>query len=191
MQKNRLILVTGPARSGKSEWAEALAQQSGQPVTYIATATVDPTDAEWQARIEQHRQRRPSDWNTVQVAIDLASTIQAATPQECLLIDSVGTWLANRLDADEPAWSAVADELLSSLQAAKSQIILVSEETGWGVVPAYPIGRQFRDRLGRLTRQMGAIADAVYLVINGYALDLKALGVSVDTGLPTNHLPKA
>ena len=61
----RLILVTGPAKCGKSEWAENLAFESGKPVIYVATARVDPSDSEWQGRIEQHRDRRPSDWVTL------------------------------------------------------------------------------------------------------------------------------
>ena len=173
---DRLILVTGPARSGKSEWAEQLAHQSGQPVVYVATAQSDPTDAEWQARIERHRQRRPQTWTTIHAPIDLANTIQTASATSCLLIDSLGTWLANLLDQDEPAWNSTVQILLSSLNTAPSRIIVVAEEVGWGVVPAYAAGRQFRDRLGDLTRQVAAVANPVFLVTAGFALNLKALG---------------
>jgi adenosylcobinamide kinase / adenosylcobinamide-phosphate guanylyltransferase len=55
----------------------------------------------------------------------------------------------------------------------------VAEETGWGVVPAYPLGRQFRDRLGTLIRLVGAIADQVYLITGGYALNLTLLGTPI------------
>ena len=170
------ILVTGPARSGKSEWAEQLAMQSGKSVFYVATASLRPDDLEWQARIEQHQRRRPASWKTLSVPIELAMTIRAATASECLLIDSLGTWLANILEQDEATWKHTVQELLLSLTEAIGQIILVAEETGWGVVPAYPSGRRFRDRLGSLTRQVGAIANPVYLVTAGYVLNLSQLG---------------
>jgi adenosyl cobinamide kinase/adenosyl cobinamide phosphate guanylyltransferase len=69
--QHHIVLVTGPARSGKSEWAEALAAQSKKSVIYIATSTIDPQDQDWQARIEQHRQRRPADWRLWEVPVDL------------------------------------------------------------------------------------------------------------------------
>lgn len=170
------ILVTGPARSGKSEWAEALALRSGKAVSYVATAQVDATDAEWQARIAQHQQRRPVTWQTVAVPVELSAVIRAANPTDCLLVDSLGTWLANLLEQDAEVWEQTVQEFLSSLIATASLVILVAEETGWGVVPAYPIGRQFRDRLGSLTRQIGAIANPVYLVTGGHVLNLSQLG---------------
>lgn len=172
----RVVLVTGPARSGKSEWAETLAMRSGKSVIYVATSQVDPTDAEWQARIEQHRRRRPDSWTTLQVPVELAATIGQASQTSCLLVDSLGTWLANVLDQDEDAWSRTQQEFLATLEQAQSDAILVAEETGWGVVPAYPIGRTFRDRLGGLVRRVGAFATAVYLVTGGHVLNLSELG---------------
>ncbi len=172
----QLILVTGPTRSGKSEWAEALATQSRKTVTYVATAQVDATDLEWQARILRHQQRRPPHWQVQSVPVELAATIGASTAADCLLIDALGTWLANLLNQEDLEWQQTVQTLLSSLQQTQSDIILVAEETGWGVVPAYPIGRLFRDRLGQLTRQIGAIATTVYLVTGGYALNLSQLG---------------
>ena len=171
-----LILVTGPSRSGKSEWAEELAAQVGDPVIYIATSQLDPTDLEWQARVQRHRDRRPQDWITQAVPFNLAQAIHTAPIAHCLLVDSLGTWLANCLDQSEEDWEKTTQSLLASLQSTSNTVILVAEETGWGVVPAYPLGRTFRDRLGHLTRQIGAIADTVYLVTAGYALNLSQLG---------------
>jgi len=176
MTLKQIILVTGAARSGKSEWAETLAQNMGKPVVYVATATVDPNDLEWQARIEKHRLRRPVDWQTRQVPVELAATFETATPPQCLLVDSLGTWVANLLDRDDSIWEKTTADLLKSLQKATVDIILVAEETGWGVVPAYQTGRQFRDRLGNLVRQIGAIANPVYLVAGGHVLNLSLLG---------------
>ncbi|HEY9753138.1 MAG TPA: bifunctional adenosylcobinamide kinase/adenosylcobinamide-phosphate guanylyltransferase [Coleofasciculaceae cyanobacterium] len=171
-----IILVTGAARSGKSEWAEHLALQSGLAVTYVATARSDPTDQEWQQRIARHRQRRPSHWETVLAPFSLAQVIATSASDRCLLIDSLGTWLANQVEADELSWQLTAQELVSGLQTAEGLVILVAEEVGWGVVPPYPIGRVFRDRLGDLIRQIGAMADSAYLVTGGYALNLTNLG---------------
>lgn len=172
----QITLVTGAARSGKSEWAEALAALSGQSVIYVATAQADAQDVEWQARILLHQQRRPATWQTLMVPIALAATLQAAKPSECLLVDSLGTWLANLLDQSDSEWQQTVAELLLSLSQVQAQVIFVAEETGWGVVPAYPIGRLFRDRLGSLTRQIGAIAHPVYLVTGGHVLNLSQLG---------------
>ena len=171
-----IILVTGAARSGKSEWAETLAGQKNKTVVYVATAEVDPKDLEWAARIEKHRQRRPPNWQTLSVPRKLAETVQNAPRSSCLLVDSLGTWVANLLTLKESDWQEEAAKLLENLTSANLDIILVGEETGWGVVPAYPSGRKFRDRLGNLIRKIGTIADRVYLVTGGHVLDLTVLG---------------
>ncbi len=173
----QVILVTGPARSGKSEWAETLAMQASLPVFYVATARIDPADVEWQARIEGHRQRRSQSWTTLEVPAELPDAIAAAPLASCLLVDSLGTWVANLLELDGAGWERTQQELLASLQGTcAGQVIFVAEETGWGVVPAYPAGRLFRDRLGLLVRRLGAIANPVYLIAGGHALNLSALG---------------
>jgi adenosylcobinamide kinase/adenosylcobinamide-phosphate guanylyltransferase len=181
-----LVLVTGPSRSGKSEWAEALARQRGEPVVYVATAQRSPNDREWQTRLAAHRRRRPAHWRTLEVPIHLTEAI--STPGQagdCWLVDSLGTWLANCLDQSEAEWQQTQNQFLQALQARRRPMIVVAEETGWGVVPAYPTGRQFRDRLGTLTRAVGAIADQVYLAVAGYAIDLKAQGSPIPPSPPS------
>jgi len=180
----RVILVTGPARSGKSEWAERLAAESGEAVVYVATAQVDLTDLEWQTRIAVHRQRRPARWTTLQVPVELPTVIQQASETTCLLVDSLGTWLTNLLDQDEQHWEQTQQTLVQSLRQARCPVILVAEETGWGLVPAYPLGRTFRDRLGSLIRQVGAIANPVYLVAGGHVLNLSDLGSPLERPKP-------
>ncbi len=173
----QIILVTGPSRSGKSEWAETLAMQTDKLVFYVATAKADPDDLEWLARIEQHQQRRPQSWTTLVVPLELAATIrQYSDLSFCLLVDSLGTWVANLLDQDSAVWERTVQELLDSLDQTAATVIFVAEETGWGIVPAYPIGRLFRDRLGHLVRQLGILAQPVYLVAGGHVLNLSALG---------------
>lgn len=180
-----ITLITGPARSGKSEWAEQLAQQfaaaKNQQVLYVATAQTDANDAEWQARIDRHQRRRPRQWQSIEVPIDLAQAVLLADQRTCLLVDSLGTWLANLIEQDATTWNEAQNQLLAALKETSADVILVAEETGWGVVPAYELGRTFRDRLGTLSRNVGAIATDVYLVTSGYALNLSVLGQPVGT----------
>ncbi len=180
------ILITGPSRSGKSEWAETLAREIDLPTIYIATSPLAPDDPEWCDRITQHQQRRPPTWQTLETPADLATTLEIAQPQTCLLVDSLGTWLAPRLDQSETDWKTEADRLCQGVDRSPAHVILVAEEVGWGVVPAYPLGRLFRDRLGSLTRQLALQSSAAYLVTAGYALNLKQLGhpvLKADTAL--------
>ena len=170
------ILVTGPARSGKSELAEKLALESGKTVIYVATATENSNDPEWQQRIEKHRQRRPEDWVTRDVPIELSTNLRQISPQSLILIDSLGTWVANLLETDDLDWEKICAELLKLIPQIQADLVFVAEETGWGVIPAYPLGRKFRDRLGNLVRRLGAKCDTVYLVTGGYVLNLSQLG---------------
>ncbi|MEM6501793.1 MAG: bifunctional adenosylcobinamide kinase/adenosylcobinamide-phosphate guanylyltransferase [Cyanobacteria bacterium P01_C01_bin.89] len=173
------ILVTGPSRSGKSEWAEHLALSSGCPITYIATAAKDPNDSEWQARLQRHRDRRPNHWQTLEVPKDLAIALKEIPPQNRILLDSLGTWVANCLELKDQDWLGQQKQLIDALVAVGSRAIVVAEETGWGVVPAYPLGRQFRDRLGTLTRTVALHSSQVFLVVAGYAVDIKQHGREV------------
>lgn len=176
-----VILVTGASRSGKSEWAEALAKESNQSVLYVATAMNNSQDREWQARIIKHQQRRPKTWQTIHEPHKLPLLIRNSQSQQCLLIDSLGTWVANLLDTSDRNWTGITDNLQESIDASASNLIFVGEETGWGVVPAYASGRLFRDRLGHLLRQIGSKADAVYLVTGGYAIDISLLGTPISS----------
>ena len=183
----KCILVTGPTKSGKSEWAEQLASQPSERVIYIATAVNSILDPEWQARIDQHRRRRPDAWQTLEVPVDLPQVLAQALPSDCWLVDSLGTWLTNCLEQPDEVWETTSLGLLRAITQFPGTLILVAEETGWGVVPAYPLGRTFRDRLGVLTRQVGAMADVTYLVVAGFAIDLSVVGIPVTT--PRENFP--
>jgi adenosylcobinamide kinase/adenosylcobinamide-phosphate guanylyltransferase len=181
-----IILITGPSRSGKSEWAEQLAAQQAerncQQVVYVATAQMSTDDAEWRSRIKQHQIRRPSNWLVEEVPIALAEAIlldRSDTETSCLLVDSLGSWLANLIEQDDDSWEALQQSLVTALVQTDTDVILVAEETGWGVVPAYELGRRFRDRLGTLSRVVGQISTDVYLVASGYAINIKQLGTPV------------
>jgi adenosylcobinamide kinase/adenosylcobinamide-phosphate guanylyltransferase len=188
-------LILGPVRSGKSTRAHALALASGKRVTYCATAAIDPDDAEMTDRVARHRAARPAEWNVRETAgagnIGLLEIIRAATADECLLVDALGTWLAALLFArgdaagdDALATLAALDtagvELEAALAVTRADVILVAEETGWGVVPASALGRVFRDALGRLTQRLGARVDRAELVVAGFAVDLRTLGTRVE-----------
>ena len=175
--------MTGPVRSGKSTFAERLAHESGLPVVYVATAQPDPSDAEWTERIRHHRARRPAGWRLVETGsaggIDLAGFVRSAPPGCCVLIDSLGTWLADEMQHETHALSERTERLRAALRESTVEIICVGEETGWGIVPAHPAGRAFRDELGRMQAQLAQEADRAYLIISGYALDLKTLGTRI------------
>ena len=167
-------LVLGGSRSGKSRYAERLAA-SAASVTYVATATGDPGDHEWVARIEGHRQRRPAAWETDETR-DLAKLF--ARDDGVLLVDSITTWLAGVMDEygcwtepPEPDSDRRLTEALDSLvrawTATRSSIIAVSDEVGGGVVPPTRAGRRFRDLLGELNQRLAAAADEVWLVTAG------------------------
>jgi adenosylcobinamide kinase/adenosylcobinamide-phosphate guanylyltransferase len=176
-----LILVTGPSRSGKSEWAELLLGQMAGAIApiYIATARWDINDSEWQSRLQKHRDRRPPSWEVWEIPLALTPALRDYRGDRPILIDALGTWVANGLEQDDAQWHQTQDAFVAALQATIVPVILVGEEVGWGVVPPYPAGRAFRDRLGTLSRTLGAIAQQFYLVIGGYALDLKRYGIPI------------
>src|SRR6478672_10976518 len=168
-------LVLGGSRSGKSRYAERLAS-SAASVTYVATATGDPGDREWVARIEGHRQRRPAAWETVETP-DLAKLF-ARDDGSVLLVDSITSWLAGVMDgygcwAEPPdpdsdqRLTEALDSLVRAWTATRSSIIAVSDEVGGGVVPPTRAGRRFRDLLGGLNQRLAAAADEVWLVTAG------------------------
>ena len=145
-------------------------------MTYVATAQGDPADAEWTARIERHRTRRPAGWSTAETT-DPAKLIHQADAG-ALLIDSVTTWLAQVMD-DCGCWSEVMpedadlrladalDTLVGAWAAAAVTVVAVSDEVGSGIVPATASGRRFRDALGELNQRLAAAADEVWLVTAG------------------------
>jgi adenosylcobinamide kinase/adenosylcobinamide-phosphate guanylyltransferase len=179
-----LTLVSGPASSGKSRWAEHLAQVSGRPVVYIATGPSLPNDRDWQERLRRHRRRRPDDWCLVESEGALAEALDGVAAGHLALVESLGTWVAAHLDCGEPAWQELQARLQASLRRGP-EVVLVIEECGWGVVPATAAGGRFRQRLGEMQQRLAAEAQASWLVVQGRALDLHALGCPVPQ--PTDH----
>ncbi len=163
-------LILGGARSGKSALAELRACDSGLAVTYVATATAG--DAEMQQRIAHHRQRRPAHWLTMEEPRALAATLRAeAAPDRCLLVDCLTLWLSNLLLG--PGLEPERQSLLDTLPTLPGQVILVSNEVGWGIVPMNELARRFADEQGRLNQAVAARCPRVTLVAAGLPLVLK------------------
>ncbi len=189
-----VVFVTGPVRSGKSAFGVRLARESGRPVTYVATAAGAPEDVEWRARLTRHVRERPASWRTVETA---ALTLEAqlalfheADPGSCLLVDALGTWLAARiapridlLEIDYTVLESQLDEeagaFVDAMLASPAYVVAVSEQIGWDVVPVAASARLFRDAMGRMAQRLAKRADRVYLVIAGYAVDLREAGVTI------------
>jgi adenosylcobinamide kinase / adenosylcobinamide-phosphate guanylyltransferase len=193
----RLVLILGGARSGKSTFGERLAASSGKTVAYIATATAG--DDEMRERIARHRASRPAEWRTIEEPLDLAGGVrQAYKLADVVLLDCVTLWLGNML-MQEPGQRENDDnskeklriksdlfndrplqqieELLAVMQSVQPNktLIVVSNEVGLGIVPAYPLGRVYRDTLGYVNQRLAGAADRVYLMVAGMAVDIKSL----------------
>ena len=196
---SRLILLLGGARSGKSTFAERLAANSGRTVAFIATATAD--DDEMRERIARHRASRPREWHTLEEPLDLAGAVlQAYKLADVVLLDCITLWLGNMLlqesgqvesgDKGKETTSNLFDEralkqieaLLAVMQSAEPNktLMMVTNEVGLGIVPAYALGRVYRDTLGYVNQFLAQAADRVYLMVAGMAVDIKRLQVDTD-----------
>ncbi len=177
-----LWFVTGGARSGKSRFAERLAAGTGLPVAYVAT--MQPLDAELEARVARHRIERSAAWSTVEAPLDLVVAVSDAPSDACVLVDCLSLWVSNRLMplgdtpviADIAALEAVLDADLATLAACcagrTAPTILVTNEVGSSLVPEYPLGRAYRDLLGRVNQRASVAASRAWLLVAGRALPL-------------------
>ncbi|MEV4637370.1 bifunctional adenosylcobinamide kinase/adenosylcobinamide-phosphate guanylyltransferase [Actinoplanes sp. NPDC049548] len=172
------VLVLGGIRSGKSAFAEALV--AGAPsVRYVATAAGGEDDPEWRGRIEAHQRRRPQSWTTEETGADpgrLAAVLAEAKPDETLLVDDLGGWVATLLDpANQPNDDvATVTALAEAVRACAARVVLVSPEVGLSLVPATPVGRAFADALGTANQALAAACDRVAFVVAGRPTWLKA-----------------
>ncbi len=167
----RRILVLGGVRSGKSTFAERLAAECGEPVLYVATATAG--DDEMAERIGLHRARRPATWRTLESPKGLADPIVAALGDaRTVLVEDLTLLLSNLMLSGTDAEARALAEV-DALQALTTHLIVVSNEVGMGVVPATPLGREFRDSLGRLNQHAASQLHEVYMLFAGLPLRLK------------------
>jgi adenosylcobinamide kinase/adenosylcobinamide-phosphate guanylyltransferase len=168
-----LELILGGARSGKSRLAEQRAADSGLRVTYIATSQA--LDGEMAARIEHHRARRPAHWGLVEEPLALAQVLrEQAAPERCLLVDCLTLWLTNLLMLDDAArLAAERQALLETLPELPGRVILVSNETGLGVVPLGELSRRYVDEAGWLHQALAAACQRVTFTVAGLPMVLK------------------
>jgi len=170
-----LISITGPTRSGKSKLAEFLISEQNT-VTYIATSKARPNDSDWQDRIDIHRERRPDSWTLIEYPKDISNEIESIKGDQSILIDSLGGLVEQHLIKDDDQWNDFQIKFLNCLSEDNLCIVVVSEEVGWGIVPATPIGHLFRERLSTLTSMISRHSKQRWLAINGTAIDLDKFG---------------
>ncbi len=169
--KDRITLILGGQRSGKSAYAEKRALEPSGKAAYLATA--EAFDDEMRARIDAHRARRGEAWACVEEPLALAARVAGLTaPDRPLLIECLGTWMGNLMHHGGDVESE-SRSLVETLDAARGPVILVSSEVGLGVVPDNHAARRFADHLGALNQRLAARADHVVLVAAGLPVVLK------------------
>lgn len=178
----KLTFILGGARSGKSHYAQRLAEKHGGRVAFLATAT--PGDDDMQTRILRHRAERPAEWTTLEIPHSIAATLRTSPlSADVILLDCITLLVSNLLfldSADPPDEDAATrrvdaeiEALLTLIESGPTQWIIVSNEVGLGIVPAYPLGRIYRDLLGRANRQLAARADKVTLLVAGIPVPIE------------------
>jgi len=173
------IFITGGARSGKSRFAEQTAQNFGAPLCYLATA--QPLDDEMGLRITKHRERRGDAWHTIEEPLQLADALANVEGQyNAVLVDCLTLWLSNLLMLHEylgaKAEERILEEVLhlaETLRGMSTQVIIVSNEVGLGIVPENRLARIFRDIAGQANQIIAAAADEAWLVASGIPVKLK------------------
>ncbi|MGE5755978.1 MAG: bifunctional adenosylcobinamide kinase/adenosylcobinamide-phosphate guanylyltransferase [Planctomycetaceae bacterium] len=173
------ILVLGGTRSGKSRLAERLAGER-EPVTLVATASVDPTDAEMSARIARHRTERPAHWTTVEAPRDLEGVLAGLAARDgSVVIDCVTLWISNLMLGQGEGEPLEDEAILAALDRAaraargQARVIWVSNEVGSGIIPINPLARRFADLQGWANQRLAAACDSVVLCVAGLSVRLK------------------
>ncbi|MEQ1710058.1 MAG: bifunctional adenosylcobinamide kinase/adenosylcobinamide-phosphate guanylyltransferase [Hyphomicrobium sp.] len=165
-----IILITGGARSGKSQRAELRALSfPGRPI-YIATA--EALDAEMDERIRHHRARRGGDWDLRETPLELMAALNETDGQGPRLVDCLTLWLSNVMHATRD-WQEEASRLAAALARQRSPVVLVTNEVGLGIVPDNALARAFRDAAGFVNQSIAEAADEVEFVVAGLPLRVK------------------
>jgi len=170
-----LILVTGGTRSGKSRFAQNLADLENTRKAFIATA--EPLDQEMKKRIAAHKKERPAGWSTVEEPIHLAETVKkCGETYDVLLIDCLTLWISNLLvnkSMNENAIRKNISSLVASCAEVSARVIVVTNELGMGIVPSNPLSRLYRDLVGKANQQVASAADEVYFLVSGIPMKIK------------------
>jgi len=172
--ENKITFITGGARSGKSAFAEKIAADITGRRAYLATAQA--LDEEMVARIEHHRQRRGSTWDTYEEPLAVAELMKKLSGRyEVVLLDCLTLWLSNIMarNRSHDEINAHLVELISVMKTYSGTCIIVSNEVGLGIVPDNPLARQFRDVAGFANQKVALVADEAYLLASGIPLKIK------------------
>jgi adenosylcobinamide kinase/adenosylcobinamide-phosphate guanylyltransferase len=170
----KIIFITGGARSGKSRFAEELAQRFSRPKAYLATAQA--LDEEMAERIRRHRENRSGDWQTLEEPIKVTGCIEEEGDRfNLILLDCLTLWVSNLMTAgwDEEKILEEANRLLDACRQAKGSLILVGNEVGMGIVPENAQARLFRDLSGFIQQKVAREADEVYFMVSGLPVRIK------------------
>jgi adenosylcobinamide kinase/adenosylcobinamide-phosphate guanylyltransferase len=177
MQETRqgsVTLVLGGVRSGKSRYAQQLAQQSNR-VVFVATAKI--TDDEMSAKIDRHREDRPTEWLTVEEPLELPKVLaEYETACDVIVLDCLTIFAANLMEATGEDCAAVEsriETLCAALRTIQCNVVVVSNEVGSSVHPSHELGRRYRDLLGEINQKVARVADDVVLMVAGLPLALK------------------
>jgi adenosylcobinamide kinase/adenosylcobinamide-phosphate guanylyltransferase len=166
-----VTLILGGARSGKSTYAERLAE--GRPGACVYLATAQAGDGEMAERIALHRARRGARWTTHEEAVDLAGALaRTSKADSAVVVDCLTLWVSNVMHAELDVENE-CERLCAALPGLPGPVILVSNEVGLGIVPDNALARRFRDAAGRLNQAVAAVADRVVFVAAGLPLVLK------------------
>ncbi len=179
--KSNITLILGGARSGKSSYAQRMAEESGKSVTFIATAQA--LDEEMSARIQKHRAERSQDWNTLEIPFGVAPHL-SQIQSDVVILDCITLLLTNLLmqfvkedRVDEaPYISAVQkeiEELIAKMREQDQDWLIVSNEVGLGLVPPYQMGRVYRDAIGWANQRLAREADKVIFMVAGIPTTVK------------------
>jgi adenosylcobinamide kinase/adenosylcobinamide-phosphate guanylyltransferase len=172
---SKITLITGGARSGKSSFALSLALKNCSKRAFIATAV--PFDQEMKERVSRHREERGDQFHTIEEPLELPRVLTVLPGDtEVGVVDCLTVWLGNlyhHFQGEEEKVQVQVDAFLDHLAQPVCDLILVTNEVGWGIVPENPLARSFRDMAGYLNRRVAAKAATVYLLCCGLPLTLK------------------
>ena len=190
--KSTIILCSGGARSGKSEFAEQLALSLKGRKAYVATGQA--FDDEMKDRIKKHQLRRGKEWITFEIPLHLHENWEhIKNVSDVILIDCLTMFTSNHvfahvdINTQEDAnriESIILEELRLLLQdiinSNDKTVIFVTNEIGLGIVPENKLARYFRDITGRVNREVSSAANRMYLTISGVTIELKSQEVHIN-----------
>ncbi|MCP4650507.1 MAG: bifunctional adenosylcobinamide kinase/adenosylcobinamide-phosphate guanylyltransferase [PVC group bacterium] len=168
-----IIFITGSVRSGKSNYAVKLAKQSKQKIIFLATCT--PADAEMKQRVRKHKKSRPKNWQTIEEPIDVISVLKQLKDDELVIFDCLTLWVSNLLLSgfEEKEVIKIIEKFVEQLKINKANVIIVSNEVGWGIVPENKLARVFRDIIGTAHQKIAKVSDEAYLMVAGMPMKIK------------------